>query len=214
MGAGKLKRDAAKAELEQRWEGLDRLPDTHLSWHRTGSRKWDLATRSGEVRASVDSERFAVGEGTYEARVEDHEKWLVDEAGCPVLHFEGRHCEVKADRMIWLSGSAHVEVSSYWALESSHHVRNRHHPATALRMRPTRTAVAKMPSIIVIRPSARRTGLSSAAPVLALPRKPRPNMTAAVTPVQTMPSGLWCGWNPSLRSGTAVPSLNTLSRKG
>ena len=29
-------------------------------------------------------------------------------------------------------------------------------------------------------------------------------MTAAVTPVQTMPSGLWCGWNPTIEDNRAL----------
>lgn len=102
MGAGKLNKSAAKAELEKHWEGFDRLAGTHLSWYRTGTRKWDLATRSGEVLASADSSRFTVGGATYETRVEDHAKWLVDEAGTPVLHFEGRHFEGKADTKVRL----------------------------------------------------------------------------------------------------------------
>ena len=57
----------------------------------------------------------------------------------------------------------------------------------------TETATAKMPSIVVTRPSARSTGLSKAVPTLALPAA-KVNMTTAVVAVHAIPRGLWCGW--------------------
>ena len=48
--------------------------------------------------------------------------------------------------------------------------------------------------MVVTLPSVRRTGLSRARPVRALPAA-RANMTAAVAAVQAMPRPLWWGWN-------------------
>ena len=64
----------------------------------------------------------------------------------------------------------------------------------ALSTNPTSTAVASIPSTKVTRPSVRSTGLPRDAPTLALPAA-RENITTAVTAVQAMPSGEWCGWN-------------------
>jgi hypothetical protein len=82
-------------------------------------------------------------------------------------------------------------TKTYPASGSAHH-----HPSAAFRTKPRSTAVARIPSIKVIRPSAWRTGLPKAVPVLALPNA-RANMTKAVDAVQGM---LFCGWNPTTRT--------------
>jgi hypothetical protein len=52
--------------------------------------------------------------------------------------------------------------------------------------------MARIPSIIVTRPSVRRTGLPSARPVRALPAASA-NITTAVTAVQMIPGIERCG---------------------
>lgn len=106
---GKRERRVAKAELEARWAAFDHLVGTHLSWHKAGRGRWELATRSGEVWASVRSGQLFIDDENYEERsvgahrldgdwsgIIDKTVWVVDSSDDPVLRFEGRHFERRA----------------------------------------------------------------------------------------------------------------------
>jgi hypothetical protein len=71
-----------------------------------------------------------------------------------------------------------------------------HQPAAAFSVSPASTAVARIPSTSVTRPSVISTGLPSARPVRALPAA-RTNIAPAVTAVQAIPSRLCPGRYPA-----------------
>ena len=109
MRQGRHKRNLAKADVEQRWAAFDRLTGTYLSWHKVGRGKRALRTRSGDVWANAESEHIIINGEAYQERsvgasrplddwsgVIDNTVWVVDEAGNPVLRFEGRHYDRRA----------------------------------------------------------------------------------------------------------------------
>lgn len=111
-GAGKTRKKAAQAELDQRWDGFAHLPGTRLSWHKRRWGNWELVAANGEVWATVKegwgSTQISARGKTYERRdvsrpYEPPMEWeWVDDAGLPVLRFKGTHFERRAGTALTL----------------------------------------------------------------------------------------------------------------